>query len=360
MKIAFVISSLSNGGAEKIISLLANYFVQCNEVSLILLCKKEIVYDIDNNINLVELNSCKNSVNIIDGIKNNINRYKELKNQIIEIKPDLIISFLTQTNILSILVAKSLHIPIIASERSIYASQKSKIWQGLRKYIYKKANYIVTQTLADLKNYTFLDTIQNIYNPLLINNKNNNLIKNREDIVLAVGRLHNVKQFDVLIKVFSQIETEYKLVILGEGNKRNNLEKIIKEKNLEKKVFLKGQVKNVNEYYQKSKIFVLSSKYEGFPNALLEAMSNGCACISFDCPYGPNEIITNKKDGILVKNQDQDELKRAIESLIRDESYQQKLSINAIENSKRFDYKNIMQEWENLIDEVVEGNKCVG
>ena len=356
MKIAFVISSLSNGGAEKVISLLANYFVQGNEVSLILLCKKEIVYNIDNNINLVELDSCKNSVNIIDGIKNNIHRYKKLKNKIIEIKPDIIISFLTQTNILSILVANSLNIPIISSEHSVYNAEKSKIWKLLRRHLYKKSNYVVTLTLADLKHYNFLQHVTNISNPLLLNHKNNNLIKDRENIVLVVGRLHKVKQFDILINVFSQINTNYKLVILGEGSEKNNLEKIIKEKNLEKRVFLQGQVENVNDYYQKSKIFVLSSKYEAFSNVLLEAMGNGCACISFDCPYGPNEIITNKKDGILVKNQDQDELKRAIESLIKDESYQQKLSTNAIESSKRFDYKNIMHKWEKLIDKLIMQN----
>lgn len=353
MKIAFVISSLSNGGAEKVISLLMNYFIENNEVYLILLCKKKIIYDIDNDVNLIELNTCKKSNNIIDGIKNNISRYKEIKNQIIEIKPNIIISFLTQTNILSILVANSLNIPIIASERSIYASEKSKIWKLLRKYIYKKANCIVTQTSADLKNYTFLDNIQNIYNPLSYN-INNTLIVNREKIVLAVGRLHKVKQFDILIKVFSQIGTDYQLVILGEGNERKNLEKIIKEKNLGKRVFLKGQIKNVYDYYQKSRIFILTSKHEGFPNALLEAMNNGCACISFDCPYGPREIITDKKDGILVKNQDQKELKQVIEILINDENYQQKLSINAIANSKRFDYENIMYEWKNLINKVTE------
>ena len=356
MRIAFVISSLSNGGAEKVMSLLANYFVKHNEVFLILLCKQEIVYDIDDNINLIELNCCKKSVNIIDGIKNNIYRYKKLKNKITEIKPDIIISFLTQTNILSILVANSLNIPIISSEHSVYNAEKSKIWKLLRRHLYKKSNYVVTLTLSDLKHYNFLQHVTNISNPLLINHKNNNLIKDRENIVLAVGRLHKVKQFDILIKVFSQIKTDYKLVILGEGEERKKLEKIIKEKNLEKRVFLKGQVKNVNDYYQKSKIFVLCSKYESFSNVLLEAMGNGCACISFDCPYGPREIITDKKDGILVKNQDQDALKQAIENLIKDESYQQKLSTNAIKSSQRFDYKNVMQKWEKLIDKLITQN----
>jgi len=349
-RLCFVISMMSQGGAEKIMSFLVNEFSKKYDVYLIIMCKGEIFYEVSKDVNIIELDLCKNSVNLIDSIKNNFIRYKTLRNKIKTISPSIIISFLTQTNILSIFVARSLNIPVIIAERSVSKAEKSKIWQFLRKYTYKKADALVVLTKQEMKNYDYVKKLYQIYNPILIKKSKN--IK-RENIILAVGRLHPVKQFDKLIQNFAKINTDYKLFIVGgDGGEKVKLKKIINELKLKDRVFLIGKVKNIEEFYLKSKIFVLSSKFEAFPNVILEAMGYACAVVSFDCPYGPAEIIENGKNGILVENQNWERLNSEILKLTKDDNLRNYLSTNAIEVIERFSFENFIKEWEDVIENV--------
>jgi GalNAc-alpha-(1->4)-GalNAc-alpha-(1->3)-diNAcBac-PP-undecaprenol alpha-1,4-N-acetyl-D-galactosaminyltransferase len=138
-----------------------------------------------------------------------------------------------------------------------------------------------------------------------------------EKNILAVGRLNRLKGFDRLIKAFSHLDQkDWKLAIIGEGSERNNLENLIYDLNLEAYISMPGRTKAIEKWYKKSAIFVLSSRIEGFPNVLCEAMAYGCACVSFDCIAGPNEIITDKVDGYLVKNGDINALTAKMDFLI--------------------------------------------
>ena len=352
-KIVFTISSMYSGGAERVMSYLVNFFAYKYDVYLILLCKRKIVYYIDPKVKIIELDLCKNSKGLFKSIKNNINRYKILKHEVQKISPNLIVSFLTQTNILMTMIAKSLKIPIIISERSVYISETNKIWRFLRRIVYPYSDLLVVLTKNEFLNYKFVTNITKIYNPLILKD----VELKKEDIILAVGRLHKVKQFEKLIYIFSKLKNhKYKLLILGDGKERKYLENLISQLNLNEKIKLLGHIKNIEEYYAKAKILCLTSKYESFSNVLIEAMGYECAIVSFDCPYGPSEIIDNNIDGILVEDQNIDDFKNKLELLMDDESLRLKFIKNAKKKIKQFEFDNIIKQWEINIDNIIKNN----
>jgi glycosyltransferase involved in cell wall biosynthesis len=153
--------------------------------------------------------------------------------------------------------------------------------------------------------------------------------------------------------MYAQI-SDYKLLIVGEGSERKKFESLINRLNLNSKIFLEGRKTNVFEYYNRAKIFVLTSKHEFFSNVILETMSYGCAVVSFDCPYGPGEIIENEKNGILVENQNIDELAKNLQRLIDNKKLRDKLSKEAIKVREKYDIKKIANEWDKLIKEVID------
>ncbi|BCD67748.1 glycosyltransferase family 4 protein [Nitratiruptor sp. YY09-18] len=349
MKIAFIISSLGSGGAERVATLIANELAKRHEVYIVTFSKDEPFYSLEKNIKLVQLDLLKKSKNSLETIKNTFNRIFVLTKTLHTIDADVNISFMTHTNILSTIASKIQKQKIIICERIAYGFYQSKMLYFLRRVVYPMADLLITQTKEDRKNYKFLKNVKVIYNPINIPQIQNN----KEKIVLAVGRLEKQKGFDSLIKAFAKIKSDWKLVIAGEGSERKNLENLIRKLSLEKKVFLIGKQKDIFDWYAKASLFVLSSKKEGFPNVLLEAMGSGCASISFDCPYGPREIIENGKNGILVEDQNIDALVETMQKLIDDKNLREKLSKEAVNVREKYNIKRIASEWEEVIEEVI-------
>jgi len=348
LKILFIITSLGSGGAERVMSLLSNQFIKENEVFILTLSKDKIFYQIDENVQIKQLDLYKHTNSIIDKFTNNFKRVSIIKKEIKKTNPDIVISFMTQTNIISIIASKLANKSIIVSERINYDFLKSKTWILLRKFIYRYTNGLVVQSEYDKKRYNFVEKVKVIYNPLTITN----IISKRENIILAVGRLDYQKGFDRLIQIYSKLKTDYKLIIVGEGNERINLENQIKQLNLENKVFLVGRKSKIEEYYSKAKIFTLSSRMEGFPNVLAEAMGYGCACIAFDCLTGPSDIIKNNYNGYLIENNNLIEYQEKLQLLIDNEEKREIFSKNGLEIREKLDITKITNEWFNFIKEI--------
>ncbi len=349
MKIVFIISSLSSGGAERVVCNLANNFSKIHKVIILTFFDSESFYKLNEKVIHKKLNLLKESRNKFESIKNNFNRILVLKNVLKNIDADINISFMTNTNILSIISSKLNRQKIIIAERIVYDFYQSKALDILRKFIYTKSNMLVTQTMADKKSYSFMQNVVVIYNPLEIN-----ILKhNKENIVLAVGRLDKQKGFHNLIKAFSEVKSEnWRLCIAGEGIEKENLEKLIVNLKLEN-VELIGKRKDIFNWYAKSSIFVLSSQKEGFPNVLLEAMGIGCASISFDCPNGPAEIIQDEVNGILVENQNTKQLSYQIHRLIEDRNLRQRLVEESVKIKEKYNIVKITREWEEVINKVI-------
>jgi GalNAc-alpha-(1->4)-GalNAc-alpha-(1->3)-diNAcBac-PP-undecaprenol alpha-1,4-N-acetyl-D-galactosaminyltransferase len=333
---------------------MANYWAQKNYNTIIMtLDNATPFYSLEDGVKLEKLSLLKNSVSVFSAIVNNIKRIKIIKKKLIEIDPDIVISFMTETNIISTIGCRIINKPIIISEESCYDFLKSRAWVILRKLVYRFANALIVHTRYDKEKYHRLSNVFVINNPL--NLKEMILNNNREEKnILAVGRLNRVKGFDRLIKAFSYLDRkDWKLVIIGEGSERGNLEKLIFDLNLEDYISMPGRTKAIEKWYQKSSIFVLSSRIEGFGNVLCEAMAYGCACVSFDCIAGPNEIITDKIDGYLVKNGDINALAEKMDFLINNPEERQRIGKEAMKISDRLNIDSIMSKWDKIIEKIL-------
>jgi len=307
-------------------------------------------YEINSNINIIRANLYKQTSDILDKILSNFNRIKKLENIFQKENPDIIISFTTSVNVLSIISAKLSKHKIIISERINYEFLSSQVWRLLRIATYRFSDALVVQSQYDKDKYSFHKKSKVILNPLKIKQIEQN---KREKIILAVGRLDPQKGFDRLIKSFSLLQTDWQLVVAGEGEERENLQSLIEELNLQEKVFLIGRKKDIENYYAKASIFTLSSRMEGFPNVLAEAMAYGCAVVAFDCLTGPRDIIEDNKNGFLVKDGDIKMFAKKIDILINDKNIRENFSKEAVKITKVLGENKIVKEWEELIKEVI-------
>ena len=353
MKIAFIISSLGSGGAERVLTLIANYFSKNNDVTILTFSNSEPFYPLNNNIKHIKLDLIKKSHNIFETLINSIKRVLLLKKVLKEIDADINISFMTHTNIISIIATKLNRQKIIISEDIEYFFYNNRILFLVRKIVYRWADYLVVKTYGDKKNYYFLNKIAVIGNPLQDNLEEFDFDQ-KEKLILAVGRLDRQKGFDNLIKAYSKLNTNWKLFIAGEGKERKSLINLIKKLGLDSRVILLGNQKDIFNWYKRASIFVLSSRKEGFGNVLIEAMAMGCAVVSFDCPYGPGEIIEDRVNGILVENQNIDKLALAIQELIDNDKLRETLSKEAIKVREKYNIKNIAKRWEEVIKKVID------
>lgn len=229
----------------------------------------------------------------------------------------------------------------------------NRIIRLFRLFVYKNFNRIVVLTREDFECYK-KHGIHVIMIPNGIVLPKTIAETEREPVICSIGRLDYQKRFDVLISIFARLHekyTDWKLEIYGEGVLRKKLENQIHTLKLEDCCFLKGITDNVNSVLQKKSIFVVSSEYEGFSIVLIEAMSNGIACVSFDCPTGPGEILTNGVDGLLVENQNKHEMYNAIEFLIKNHQKCSEFGKNAMQSVKKYSIDNVGKQWMDLFSE---------
>jgi len=360
MNIMFSTGCLKKGGAERVISNLANYFINDNKVSIVTTIKGEQYYELDKNINVYSLDQGSNIENFL--IKN-VKRIRNLKKIINKVKPDIIVSFLPEPSYrLLFLKIFNKNLKVIVSVRNDPKIEyKNIISKLVMKLLYSKADGFVFQT-EEAKNY-FSKKIKN-KSTIIPNPVNKNFIcepffGKREKTIVTVGRLEKQKNHELLINAFSKIANkyrDYKLIIYGDGSLRTNLEEQIQRLKLENRVILAGQVDEIHKVIYKSGLFVLSSDYEGMPNCLLEAMALGIPCISTDCPCGgPKEIIDNGINGILVPTNDVSKMSKAIEKIILDDD--KKISYSKESNKKislNFNPEVINKKWKDYIKRVVD------
>lgn len=360
IRITLVISSLDCGGAERVMSGIANYWVKQNrEITLLTFSSKLPFYFIDSRVNYISLGIAqKKSDSIFMKINNNINTILVLRDAILKSQPDVIISFMDKVNIITLLSVIGVKIPVIVMERSNpFQHNKGWVLEKLRLFTYaraKKIGVVSKQYMAYFPN-SWHDKLFSIPNPVFLEPVRHT-IKIQNNIIVAVGRLSFEKGFDILLKAFAKIKDkhcQWKLFILGEGSLRSELEILSQSLKIEDRVAFLGEVKEIYPYLKQANLFVLSSRYEGFPNALCEAMACGLPVISTDCSGGVREIIRHEVDGLLVPNEDVSALAAAMDRLMSDESERKRLAARAPEVTERFSLEKVMGMWENLLTEVV-------
>lgn len=355
-KIAFLIPSLSSGGAERVVVSLANKFANKFEVFLIVLNETKTVYDVDKEVNLIYLQEKYSPSNsLIKAITSNVIFVKKIvktarKNQI-----DILIGFTTSVNILSIISSRFLKRPNLISERNnpeVYVP--NIFWRILRNFCYPFTNGLIVQT----------DVIKGFYQKIIqeskikiIPNPIDEIIlsvrkdyNERENVILTVGRLDANKNQRLLIEAFANLNVvNWKLVIVGDGILREEYIKLTSSLGISDKVDFVGNISNVSDYYNKAKIFVFTSQSEGFPNALLEAMSFGLPCISTDCPSGPSEIIKNNENGYLIEVNNRIQLEGQMTNLMNNQRLCLEFSAKALLSIDKYKLQEIYKHWEILI-----------
>lgn len=353
MRIMFCLGSMNKGGAERVVANLSNLFSKKYDVSIVITSSDSSAYTLNDNINLYHLDKQKSNDNFIT---KNIKRSYTLRKIIKNYRPDIILSFLPEPTfrlMLSKIFIKTRVIISVRNDPNIeYNNLIKKI---LVRLLYSRANGFVFQT-EDAKKW-FSNKIQSksviIPNPINDTYLINRYTGKRKNEIVTVGRLTEQKNHYLLIDSFKEIHNEYpdlKLKIIGDGNLKDDLINYSKSCNLEDSVIFRGNVEKVKDEIYKSKVFVLSSDYEGMPNALMEAMALGIPCVSTNCPIGgPKFLIENNKNGILVNVNDKNDMIKAIKKILDDEKFQDKISRNSNASMKQYDTKSIANKWEEFI-----------
>jgi glycosyltransferase involved in cell wall biosynthesis len=284
------------------------------------------------------------------------------RNAVLNFIPDILISFIDNTNIRMLFALAGTGIPIIVSERTDPRYHNiGFFWSLVRQLVYPFSDALVVQTNSvtawanRVVSRKRVRVIPNFVRAMPEPEKMTTEAEHLQPVILAVGRLGKEKGHDLLIQAFAGLEAKqagWRLVILGEGPEKSNLEKLAVNLGIGDAVVMPGIVKEPAEWLHKAKFFVLPSRYEGFPNALLEAMACGCAVIAMDCPSGPAEIIHHNENGLLVANEDIHALKDAMGRLMEDEELRIRLGKQALEVRSRFSQATIMAQWDDLIDGV--------
>ena len=356
MRIMFCLGSLGIGGAERVITNLANTFVKNNEVAIVVSTPKDKIYELDKKIRYEVIDSLTEK----NKIKKIYNRVKNTERIIKEFKPNIIIAFLPEPSIRISMLRKKIDIPVIVSVRDDpkIDYKKMRLYIPMKLY-FKNADAFVFQT-EEQRSY-FSKRIQDnstiIFNPINSNFICKPFLGERKKKIISAGRLMPQKNQKLLIDAFSIVHKkhpDYELHIYGEGDLRNELQEQINELNLEKNVFLDGLTSNMKEKLYDSSMFVLSSRHEGLPNALLEAMALGTPCITTRFSGGGAEaIIKNNVNGLLVEN-DSNELSKAINYYIENKEIAKEHGINASEEMKQYTQEAITKKWYEYICSVVD------
>ena len=292
----------------------------------------------------------------MEGLLNNSWRIRELRKTIKALYPCVVISFQDQNNVLSLLAAMGLSIPVVISERNDPRMRPiSPIWNRLRQTLYQCSSALVIQTQS-LKEWADAvvdpSKVHIVPNPVTspkMATKPNLL---RQDSIVTAGRLVKQKGFDILLQALSLCEQNWPLTIIGEGPERLELEEQAMQLGISDHVQFVGQLDDPSVVFREASLFVLSSRYEGFPNVLVEAMACGLPAVSFDCASGPAEIIRQGVDGLLVPPGDARAMATMIDQLMLNPQTRLRLADRAPDVISRFSADKIMSKWDSLIFDV--------
>ncbi|QDV49081.1 glycosyltransferase family 4 protein [Gimesia fumaroli] len=375
-RLTITVPSLSLGGAEGVAAMMANHWAQEGEtVTLITLDSAETdTFQLSELVQRHALGLMQDSNHLWQAVYNNWYRIKKLREAISQSKPDVVISLTDRMNVLTLLASHKSKWPVLISERSDPRHHPmGRLWSALRKFMYPRATAVVVQTegVADyfrewLKS-TLIEVIPNAVpaprSPdVHVVTEQDVLERSPSHLIYGMGRLSYEKGFDLLIDAFSLLAhdfQEWNLRILGEGPLRDSLQATINERELQEQIELTGWVTDPELYLDQGAIFVLPSRYEGFPNALLQAMSRGLACAGFDCKGALADIAREELQVTLLPTKDASEstsireLADLLRAYMQDENLRKEVAIKNLHATERFSIARYFESWDELINQAI-------
>ena len=358
--VLFAVPSLQGGGSERVISILLQHLDRQKFAPMLIVLQKEGPYlkDIPPDVKIIDLRSKR----LRDAL---FKLFKTIKT----LNPDIVFSTLGHLNLYMALIKPVLgkHIKLVARESSIVSIRNKNnrytfLFDRLYRMFYNKLDKIVAQShymKEDLCSHyhIFAHNIAVINNPVNIENIQQKMIAENRQIfepdkvnLVAVGRLNPVKGFDLLITSLTDVPENYHLTIIGEGEEKEKLLALAKKLDLTHRVHFAGFLTNPFPYMHQADIFVLSSRYEGFPNVVLEANACGTPVVAFACPGGTAEIIEEGINGFLVACEDQQALAETLQKAANHTWHSEKIIEHIV---SRYDVDKISREYETLMERLL-------
>lgn len=357
MKVLFLSNVLSNGGAERVMSILANNVAENGDECIVLLYyKSNGEYYLNQNINKIYLynHPKEKKDNIITKFKSILKIRQVIKKE----KPDYIIPFIISPMIEGYFASRFIKTKFISTIRVNPAIAKKNIKLFLRNHVIKKSYKIIVQN-SEQKEY-FNKKIHHriliLPNPIssVFFEKQKEYIETKTIRIITAGRLENQKNHKLLINAVIELRKKFNITleIYGNGSLYNELKEYIELKNANSFICLMGNVSDINNRLLNADVFVLSSNFEGLPNALIEAMAVGLACVSTNCPTGPSSIISNREDGILCETNDLESMVNSLELLLKDFAFMKYLGNNArIKMLNNYSEKIVIEKFYSILKE---------
>jgi glycosyltransferase involved in cell wall biosynthesis len=366
-RLLVILYSMGGGGAERVTANLVNYWAEMGwKITIVTLAPVGLdFYELHPAVSRVSLNLAGNSRNAVHGFWQNFRRVIALRRELQKSRPEVALGMMTPANVLLAFAAYGLRVRTIGSERVHPPKYPvGRFWDRLRRHIYGRLDSMVVLTSETgqwIKAHTKARGVIVIPNaalwPLPAQEPKvspGTVCRVERLVLLAAGRLSEEKGYEWLLQAFRELAPKYPswdLVILGEGPMRSKLEREVSTAKMEARVFLPGRIGNLGEWYERADLYVMSSRFEGFPNALVEALAHGLPAVSFDCDTGPRDIIRHEIDGLLAAPEDVASLAASLDRLMGNADLRRKLAARAVEARERFSIETIAAKWEKLFDD---------
>jgi len=359
---------LACGGAERCVTLLARGLLQRgHDISVVTIHGEEQdFFQLPQGTNRLALGIDGDSATVVHGLANNLRRLKVLRNSIKSTQPDIVISHIHRTNIITIL-AVGQALPVIAVEHNDPGMNPlGKIWDTLRRRTYPRAQRIVSVSRGVDEYFSWLAKEQRaiIHNPIENNHERGSFTvpDPERNWIGSMGRLTPQKGFDLLLTAFAGIARFYPdwgLLIIGDGELREGLEELARTLGVSSQVTFAGRLADPHAALRACKLFVMGSRFEGFPYAALEALANGLPVVYTNCPSGPREIIRPEVDGLLVPPGNITALSAAMDRLMSNKEERERFAAQAPAVFDRFGLDRIIAQWEALVASIISANRSI-
>ena len=356
MNIAFVIPSLGPGGAERVATLLCNFWAGAGHAVTLITFEGDDTapfYPLDRRVAVRKLAASAGSGSA--RFLNNINRVSRLRVLLRELCPDALVAFTTDANVISLLATLGSKIPVVISERNqLDRPGLASVHRLARRITYPFADAVVVQTedIASWMRGRFRVPVHVVPNPVRVPDSNSPGVAKGQPLIIGVGRLTAQKGFDILIEAFARVAAkhlDWRLVIYGEGPDRKELETLRDALALQGKVSFPGLTRNIDTAFVEAGLFALPSRFEGYPNALLEALAAGLPVIATSAPGGASEILENGKYGLLVAPGDATALASALEKMMSDPALRAGYGAQASKAVAELNVDTIGRRWLDLL-----------
>jgi len=361
-RLAVVIHALHGGGAERMAALLANHWAgRGRTVTVVTLGEAHgDTYGLAPDINRTGLGLVGHSPTPLHGLWNNWRRLRALREAIRQARPGVVVSHCLETNVLVLLATRRLGCPVVITEHTSLADHRvGPLWRWLRRRTYPRCAGLVVlneawrESAGQLVGHRPVWVIPNAVRPPRHRRSPGAPGppggQRRPFRVISMGRLAPEKGFDMLLAAFAQVARDRphcQLRILGDGPERPRLQRQIQRLRLAGQVHLAGWVADPERQLVEADLYVLSSRYEGSPVALQEAMACGLPAVSFDCPGGARDVVRHEVDGLLVPPGDVEQLAAAIGELADDPDRRERLAARAAEVCQRFSLEEFFRRWD--------------